>query len=89
MLSCKVDKNNNLGNGDSGETSLSQKFVGTGISLDEMFKQEQYQEVINGWTEIWKNKLVNLQSEKNIEKLYYFFFLRGSLKKSYIYAFED
>ena len=24
-------------NGDSGETSLAQKFVGTGISLDDMF----------------------------------------------------
>jgi hypothetical protein len=88
MLSCKVDKNDNLGNGDSGETSLAQKFVGTGISLDEMFKQEQYQEIINGWTAIWKDKLVNVKSEKNIEKLYYFFFLRGSSKESYICAFE-
>ena len=43
MLSCKVDKNDNLTSGDSGETSLAQKFVGTGISLDDMFNQEQYQ----------------------------------------------
>ena len=46
MLSCKVDKNDNLTSGDSGDTSLAQKFKGTGISLDDMFKQEQYQEII-------------------------------------------
>ncbi|CAA6818297.1 MAG: Unknown protein [uncultured Sulfurovum sp.] len=88
MLSCKVDKNDNLGNGDSGETSLAQKFIGTGISLDEQFKQKQYQEIINGWTSIWKEKLINVKAQKNIEKIYYFFFLRGSSKESYICAFE-
>ena len=88
MLSCKVDKNDNLGNGDSGETSLAQKFVGTGISLDDMFKNEHYQEIINGWTDIWKEKIIKVKSEKNIEKVYYFFFLRGSSKESYICAFE-
>ncbi len=88
MLSCKVDKNNNLTNGDSGETSLAQKFIGTGISLDDMFKNEQYQDIIDGWTSIWKDKLVNVKNEQNIDKIYYFFFLRGSSKESYICAFE-
>ena len=88
MLSCKVDKSDNLTNGDSGETSLAQKFVGTGISLDDMFKQEQYQEIIEGWTSIWKDKLVNVKSDKNIDSAYFFFFLRGSKKESYICAFE-
>jgi len=88
MLSCKVDKNNNLTNGDSGETSLAQKFKETGISLDNMFKQEQYQEIINGWTSIWRDKLSNVKIDKNIDKIYYFFFLRGSTKESYICAFE-
>jgi hypothetical protein len=88
MLSCKVDKNNNLTNGDSGETSLAQKFVGTGISLDDMFKKEQYQEIINGWISIWKDKLVKVKTDNNIDNIYYFFFLRGSKKESYICAFE-
>ncbi|MDQ7083803.1 MAG: hypothetical protein Q9M36_02245 [Sulfurovum sp.] len=88
MLSCKVDKNDNLGKGDSGETSLAQKFVGTGISLDELFKNEQYQEIINGWTEIWKEKILKVKTEKAIDRVYYFFFLRGSSKESYICAFE-
>ena len=88
MLSCKVDKNSNLTNGDSGETSLAQKFKGTGISLDDMFKQEQYQEIIDGWTSIWRDKLLSVRVEKSIERVYYFFFLRGSKKESYICAFE-
>jgi len=88
MLSCKVDKNDHLTNGDSGETSLAQKFVGTGISLDDMFKQEQYQEIIDGWTSIWKEKLVDVKTDKNIDNVYFFFFLRGSKKESYICAFE-
>jgi len=88
MLSCKVDKNDNLTNGDSGETSLAQKFVGTGISLDDMFRQEQYQKIIDGWTSIWKDKLVNVITDKNIDNIYFFFFLRGSKKESYICAFE-
>jgi len=88
MLSCKVDKNNNLTNGDSGETSLAQKFVGTGLSLDDMFKNEQYQEIIDGWTSIWKEKLANVKTDKNINNVYFFFFLRGSKKESYICAFE-
>ncbi len=88
MLSCKVDKNDNLTNGDSGETSLAQKFKGTGVSLDDMFKQEQYQEIIEGWTSIWKDKLVNVKIDKNIDNIYFFFFLRGSKRESYICAFE-
>ena len=88
MLSCKVDKNDNLTNGDSGETSLAQKFKGTGVSLDDMFKQEQYQEIIEGWSSIWKDKLVNVKIDKNIDNIYFFFFLRGSKKESYICAFE-
>ena len=88
MLSCKVDKNDNLTSGDSGETSLAQKFKGTGISLDDMFKQEQYQEIIDGWIAIWRDKLLNVRVDKSIERVYYFFFLRGSKKESYICAFE-
>ena len=88
MLSCKVDKNDTLTNGDSGETSLAQKFVGTGICLNKFRWQEQYQEIIDGWTSIWKDKLVNVKTDKNIDNVYFFFFLRGSKKESYICAFE-
>jgi len=88
MLSCKVDKSDTLTNGDSGETSLAQKFISTGVSLDDMFKQKQYFKIIDGWIDIWKNKLQKVKVDKNIERVYFFFFLRGNKKESYICAFE-
>jgi hypothetical protein len=88
MLSCKVDKNGNLTNGDSGETSLAQKFKDTGVSLDTMFKNRQFSEIIEGWVDILRNKLNSVLEEKNIDKIYYFFFLRGGERESYLSAFE-
>jgi hypothetical protein len=88
MLSCKVDKNGNLTNGDSGETSLAQKFKETGVSLDTMFKEKRYSEIIDGWIKILQNKLNTVLEEKNISKIYYFFFLRGGERESYLSAFE-
>ncbi len=88
MLSCKVDKSGNLKNGDSGETSLAQKFKSTGVSLDDLFKQKRYQKIIDGWVSIWKDKLRKVKIDKGIDKIYYFFFLRGGKKESYICAFE-
>jgi hypothetical protein len=88
MLSCKIDKDDKLTNADSGETSLAQKFTGTGINLDDMFSNEKYQEIIDGWISIWQNKLITVKNEKNIDTIYYFFFLRGSKNENYICAFE-
>jgi len=83
-----VDKGANLKNGDSGETSLAQKFKSTGVSLDDLFKQKRYQKIIDGWVSIWKDKLRKVKIDKGIDKIYYFFFLRGGKKESYICAFE-
>lgn len=88
MLSCKVDKNGNLTKDDSGETSLAQKFTGTGASLDKMFDDKQYQFIISGWLGLWNNKLAEVKKEQSIEKVYYFFFLRGTEKESYLCGFE-
>ncbi len=88
MLACKVDKNGNLTNDDSGETSLAQKFKDTGVSLDDMFKNKNFQDVINGWVNILFEKLKSVKKDKNIDKIYYFFFLRGNPKESYICAFD-
>jgi len=88
MLSCKLDKNGNLTKGDSGETSLAQKFTGTGASLDKMFDNKQYQSIISGWLGLWNNKLAEVKKEQSIEKIYYFFFLRGTEKESYLCGFE-
>ncbi len=88
MLSCKIDANDNLTSADSGETSLAQKFTGTGTNLDEMFNNGEYQKIIDGWISIWKDKLIKVKNEKNINTIYYFFFLRGGKNESYICAFE-
>lgn len=88
MLSCKLDKKGNLTKGDSGETSLAQKFTGTGASLDKMFEDKAYQFIINGWIGLWNTKLAEVKKDQSIEKIYYFFFLRGTEKESYLCGFE-
>jgi len=87
MLSCKL-KNNKLTKADSGETSLAQKFKSTGVSLDDMFKKKEFQEIINGWVDIWAEKMNLVKKERGIEKIYYFFFLRGTTEESYFCGFE-
>lgn len=88
MLSCKVNSDDMLTDADSGETSLAQKFTETGVNLDTMFNDEKYQKIIDGWISIWENKLIAVKKEKNINTIYYFFFLRGGKNESYICAFE-
>jgi hypothetical protein len=88
MLSCKLDDKGKLNGADSGETSLAQKFTGTGASLDKMFENKQFQLIINGWIDLWKTKLANAKKENSIDEIYYFFFLRGTKQESYLCAFE-
>ncbi len=78
MLSCVIDANDNLKQGSlSGETSLAQKFQGTGINLDSLFKNKQYEEILDGWKKILYDKLCGVMKERNVTKIYYFFFLRA------------
>ncbi|MEG2847870.1 MAG: hypothetical protein RR904_03730 [Bacilli bacterium] len=69
-LACKINKNGELSDSESGETSLAQKFTGTGTDLDTLFKNKQYDKIKDGWLEIVKRK----------NEIYYFFFLRGDQK---------
>lgn len=77
MLSCKVDTYGNVTNSDSGETSLAQNFKDTGISLDDLFNQKRYTEIIDGWKEIIYKKLDKVRQEQSINKIYYIFILRA------------
>jgi hypothetical protein len=88
MLSCKLLKDGSLGGSQSGETSLAQKFKLSGTNLDEAFKKKEFQAIINGWINILYQKLDEVKNTKKIDKLYYFFLLRGSSFESYICAFE-
>ncbi len=77
MLSCKIDALGRVTNSDSGETSLAQNFKDTGVSLDQLFKDECYEQIIDGWKDIVKNKLQKVKDEQAVEKIYYIFILRA------------
>lgn len=77
MLSCKVNNQGELKVGDSGETSLAQKFQDTGDSLDQLFKEKKYNEILEGWTTILYQKLNKVFQKDEVENIYYFFILRA------------
>ncbi|MBP8017181.1 hypothetical protein KAZ01_04185 [Candidatus Gracilibacteria bacterium] len=77
-MACSLDSEGNLNDGDTGETSLAQKFQETGDNLDDLFKNKKYDEIKNGWMEIIRKKNQSVITEKNLKNIYYFFFLRGN-----------
>lgn len=82
MLSCKVDRDGDLTNSDSGETSLAQKFgdgnFGDGNTLDALFASRQYSFIWDRWKEILVNKYQRVITDHNIEDIYYFIVLRAN-----------
>ncbi len=76
MLSAKVDKDWNLTNNDSWETSLAQKFKSTWVWLDNLFIEWKYQIIMEEWFWIYKAKLENVIEEHNLKNIYYFIILR-------------
>jgi hypothetical protein len=81
MLSCKLDKNGNLKNADSGETSLAQKFgdgnFGDGNTLDDLFSQGRREFIWSKWQDILVEKYKKVESDHNITDIYYFIVLRA------------
>lgn len=76
MLSADVDNNWNLTNKDSWETSLAQKFKETGINLDNLFLNRDFETIKVQWLTIYKNKLELVMQEKDLKNIYYFILLR-------------
>lgn len=76
MLSAKVDRTGKLITGDSGETSLAQKFREAWAGLDELFNEWKYQQVKDEWLWIYQ-KLEEVISAHNLEHIYYFILIRG------------
>lgn len=87
MVSVKVDKNGQVSNSLSGETSLAQNFKGTGNQLDKLFTEEKYDDILTGWKEIWFTKLQKPKEDYGLERIYYVFMIRAE-SKLYICAFE-
>ncbi|MHC9387731.1 hypothetical protein ACYZFP_02225 [Clostridioides difficile] len=85
MMACKMTSSGELANSDSGETSLAQKFTNTGDSLDDAFKNKEYQAIVDGWKDIIFNKLDKVRRDHNINRIYYIFILRAD-KKFYLCA---
>jgi hypothetical protein len=81
MLSCKVDERGNLENADSGETSLAQKFNDNNFSinqsLDELFRNRDFDVILDSWKKILVDKYRKVQEDFNISDIYYFFILRA------------
>jgi len=84
MISCKLDKNGDLTNGDSGETSLAQKFSDSifgKTTLDNLFKEEKYEFILDKWLEIFKEKYdILVKDYPNVKSTYYFIVLRAGSK---------
>ena len=81
MLSCKLDKDGNLKNADSGETSLAQKFgdgnFGDSNTLDSLFAQRKYEFIWSKWKEILIAKYKKVEYDHGITDIYYFIVLRA------------
>tara|TARA_A100001035_G_scaffold260540_1_gene238891 strand:+ start:1297 stop:2148 length:852 start_codon:yes stop_codon:yes gene_type:complete len=72
-FSPKTDKGNDA-NGESGETSLSQKFEDE--NLDEKFVKSDHNAIIAAWIKILNDKFLPIIKNKKIKKIYYFIFIR-------------
>lgn len=76
MLSASVDSSWNFTPGDSGETSLAQKFQWTWNELDQLFASQEYEKIKTEWLEIYIDKLNEVIEKEGLEKIYYFILIR-------------
>jgi hypothetical protein len=82
MLNIKVDSSGNVKNVGSGEASLGQKFTGTGLSLDDLFLTKKYEDIKNGWINLYVEKYKALKIKyPSIKKIFYFFILRPGIQE--------
>lgn len=76
MLSASVDDDWDFTSGDSGETSLAQKFQWTWNELDQLFANNEFERIKTEWLEIYVDKLNEVIENEELEKVYYFILLR-------------
>jgi len=81
MLSCKLNKDGDLTNSDTGETSLAQKFgdgnFGDGNTLDTLFSRKKRRFIWCQWKKILTNKYKKVEDDHGITNIYYFIILRA------------
>lgn len=77
FVSVKVNKDGSFSSEQSGESSLGQKFTGSGNELDQDFSNKSYDKILEGWKFILENKLKAPIKDYGIKNIYYFIFIRG------------
>ncbi len=77
FMSVSVDADENFTNKESGETSLGQKFKGSGNELDQDFANKKYSKILNGWKDILIKKINKPIEDYGLDNIYYFIFIRG------------
>ena len=61
----------------SNETSLGQKFTGTGDDLDIAFKKSNFSNIVSGWSNLLEKKYRKVKKDyEEIDQIYYFFLIR-------------
>ena len=80
FVSTNTDKENNLLDSLSNESSLAQKFKGVGKNLDTLFKDKKFEDILKKWVDILENKISKVKNDLSKDIIYYFIFTRASNK---------
>jgi hypothetical protein len=72
-----TSENGKFSNGISNETSLAQNFADEGNDLDQLFKIEDYNEILKKWVILLTRKMKKAIDDLVLKKIYYFVFIRG------------
>jgi hypothetical protein len=76
-VTCKYNSQGVLSKNLSNEVSLMQNFKECGNQLDYLFKEKEYQKIVEEWKLSLFNKLAKITTENNIPKIYYIFLIKG------------
>ena len=77
FMSVGVNEDGSFTKESSGETSLGQKFKGSGKDLDQDFADKKYSKILNGWKNILIEKINKPIKDYELNNIYYFIFIRG------------
>ncbi len=82
MLNMDINIDGKPSDTTSGEASLGQKFIGTGKSLDTLFEQKAYVQIMNSWLNLYKEKIKKASTDYKLKDIIYFFVLRPNLSSN-------
>lgn len=77
FMSAKIMSDGSFTRDQSGETSLGQKFTGSGNELDQDFASKSYDKILDGWKGILFDKINTPIRDYGLKDIYYFIFIRG------------